>query len=114
MDRCRRGGGAARAAGDDRVEAVELLVGVEVDDQAPAAPRALDADPGGEHAAQLRLQVLEVGAELPALRTRTLLALAADQLLRLAHREAAPEHDGQHRALELGNGDRRQPATVTF
>ena len=102
VDRDRGIGGrfAARAAGDDRVEPVELLVGVEVDDEPAAAPRAHDADLGGEQAAQLRLEVLEVVAERRRAGGR-LGAPAANELLRLANRELALEHDCQDRALEL-------------
>ena len=63
------------------------------------------ADLGGEDAAQLRFEVLEVGARggAPLTRARRLLALPPDELLRLANRELALEHDGQRGPLELGD-----------
>src|SRR5688500_7601782 len=101
MDRCRRAGGRRpRAASDDRVQAVELLVGVEVDDEAASATGAHDADLGGEHAAQLGFQVLQIVAEwLPLRGHRYLAALSTHELLGLADRQLALEHDGENRAL---------------
>src|SRR5687767_13158541 len=85
--------GADRAARDDRVQAVELLVRVEVDDQASTAPGPDDPDLGGEHAAQLGLEVLEVVAEAAPLASGLLLALATDQLLGLPHGHPSLQHN---------------------
>ena len=43
-----------------------------------------------------------------------LVPLAAHELLGLAHREFALEHDAQRGALQLGDGDRRQRAPVAL
>ena len=87
MSRCRRiGGRRPSAAGDDRVQAVELFVRVEVDDEATASTGANDADLCRKDTAELGLEVLEVVAERPPLRFLWRLgSLSADELLGLAH-----------------------------
>ena len=69
---------------------------------AAASASANDADLRGEHAAQLRLEVLEVVAQRPSLRScGRLLSLAPHELLGLADRQLAFEHDVQGRSLQL-------------
>ena len=79
----------ARAAGDDRVEAVELLVGVEVDHEPAASTGAHDAD----LASRASLAAAPRGPARSGLRGRRsrrwpgLLALSAHELLGLADGE---------------------------
>src|SRR5688572_14654491 len=114
VSRCVAFLGAGGAARDDRIQAVELLVRVEVDDEAPATTGANDADLGGQHATQLGFEVLQVGAEAASLPGWLLLALSAHELLSLPNRKPALQHHGQDGPLQLGDGDGRQRAAVSL
>ena len=95
------------AARDDRVEAIQLLVAVEVDHQAAATARAHDADPGGEEPAQLRLEVGQV-----ARRSRPRGAQGADRACAArappsgAPRDAARSRSAARRAGARGRSAR--------
>src|SRR6476659_7724763 len=77
------------AASDDRVDAIELLVGVEVDDEPSATAGAADAHLRRQHAAQLGLEGGEIGGELL-------------------------EHDAEDGALQLRDRDRGEGAAVAL